>query len=363
MKKTLVALAALAATGAFAQSSVTIYGAVDASYNYASADLATGNQSKSFLGSSQLGSSKLGFKGVEDMGGGLQAVFKLEMGLNNDSGAGKGINTNNQATGATAAGALAFNRYSYVGLAGGFGEVHLGREYNYAFWYGQMVADPFGTNGPADSTQMALRLGTYEGKGLAGLNAGNMVSYITPNMGGILAGGQIFMGGNTSGSATVGSDDGNGYSVFANYTQGPIMASIATSVTRYATGDYQLSAGGASYDFGAAKVSYSYTHESVGSAVEQTNNSHQLGLAVPMGAATLKASYIASTRNAGNGDVGGDLIGLGVDYHLSKRTIAYVTYANVKNRDGGNSYSTGGVGTMAADGTSNNVAVGIYHMF
>src|SRR5665647_2486668 len=125
MKKTLVALAALAVVGAAsAQSSVTIYGAVDAAYNYASADLVTGNQSKSFLGSSQLGSSKLGFKGVEDMGGGLQAVFKLEMGLNNDSGAGKGINTNNQATGATAAGALAFNRYSYVGLAGGFGEVH-----------------------------------------------------------------------------------------------------------------------------------------------------------------------------------------------------------------------------------------------
>ena len=362
MKKTLVALAALAVVGAAsAQSSVTIYGAVDASYNYASADLATGNQSRSFLGSSQLGSSKLGFKGVEDMGGGLQAVFKLEMGLNNDSGAGKGINTNNQATGATAAGALAFNRYSYVGLAGGFGEVHLGREYNYAFWYGQMVADPFGTNGPADSTQMALRLGTYENKGLAGLNAGNMVSYITPNMGGILAGAQYFMGENTSGAAI--SNDGNGYSVFANYTQGPIMASIATSVTQYATGDYQLSAGGASYDFGAAKVSYSYTHESVGSAVEQTNNSHQLGLAVPMGAATFKASYIASTRNAGGADQGGTLAALGVDYHLSKRTLAYVTYANVKNSDGGNSYSTGGVGTLAADGSSNNVAFGIYHMF
>ena len=80
MKKTLVALAALAATGAFAQSTVSIWGAVDASYNYASADLAAGNQTKSFMGNSQLGSSKLGFSGLEDLGGGLKAKFWLEAG-------------------------------------------------------------------------------------------------------------------------------------------------------------------------------------------------------------------------------------------------------------------------------------------
>ncbi|MEI8326504.1 MAG: porin, partial [Betaproteobacteria bacterium] len=71
MKKTLIALAALAATGAFAQSSVTLYGAVDASFEHDAGNGLTLNR----MNNSNLGSSKLGFKGTEDLGGGLTAVF------------------------------------------------------------------------------------------------------------------------------------------------------------------------------------------------------------------------------------------------------------------------------------------------
>ncbi|MDO9203061.1 MAG: porin, partial [Hydrogenophaga sp.] len=112
MKKSLIALAVLAASGAaMAQSSVTLYGIADVVIHKdkgASAALASGGVS----------GSRLGFKGTEDLGGGLKANFVLEQGLQLDTGAiGDGT--------AKTAG-QAFSRQSYVGLSGGFGEVKLG---------------------------------------------------------------------------------------------------------------------------------------------------------------------------------------------------------------------------------------------
>lgn len=361
MKKTLVALAALAATGAFAQSTVTLYGAVDASYNYATSE----GVNKSFMGTSQLGSSKLGFMGTEDLGGGLKANFKLEGGLNNDSGAGKATNTNNQATGATALGGLTFQRYAYVGLSGGFGEVRLGRDYVSAFLQAQAAVDPFGTNGPADSTQMMLKLASY-----TATNASNMMEYTTPSLGGFSANVQYFMGENLSNavSGTTGtSSDGNGYSVQAGYANGPIFASIAQQVTKYAVaGDYTLRALAASYNFGMAKAVYTYAHEGVAGSYDQKNNSNLIGVVVPFGAANFKASYVRSTRSAvtaGFADESGSLFGLGVDYALSKRTTVYTTLARVTNDDGGASYSTGGIGSKLANNSSQNWAIGVKHNF
>ncbi len=352
MKKTLVALAALAVVGAAsAQSSVTLYGAVDASYSY----MSSGDVSVSKLTSSQLGSSKLGFKGEEDLGGGLKAVFKLEGGINNDSGVGKTGNTNNQASGSTGSPAgFLFNRYALVGLAGNFGEIHLGREYNWAFWYGQGAVDPFGTNGPADSTQMALILSKQ-----AAVNAANMITYISPSMSGFQVGAQAFMGENSSTAAN--SDDGGGYSLFANYGNGPIFVSGATSTTKYLAGDYTLSALSASYNFGVAKAVYTFTQEKVASATEVKNTTNLIGVIVPMGAANFKASYINAKNDAGGSDHTGELLGLGVDYALSKRTVAYVSYAHVTNGDGG-TYATG-ISDGSVNPTSSNVAIGIKHAF
>ncbi len=125
MKKTLVALAALAAsTAAFAQSapasSVTLYGVIDASFT---------NVNKSAVGSfsgvtgSNVASSLWGLRGSENLGGGLRAVFNLEADLDPTNGTfdatASGINS----------GAL-FRRASWVGLAGGFGEITFGRRLN-----------------------------------------------------------------------------------------------------------------------------------------------------------------------------------------------------------------------------------------
>ncbi|MBU0828125.1 MAG: porin, partial [Gammaproteobacteria bacterium] len=131
MKKSLIALAVLAASGAaMAQSSVTLFGIVDATYAYGSGSVAN----KSQLTNSGYNSSRLGFRGVEDLGGGMSASFWLEAGVNNDNGSGANTSTNNQGAAAAGGGGLTFNRRSTVSLNGGFGEVRLGRDYTPQFW-------------------------------------------------------------------------------------------------------------------------------------------------------------------------------------------------------------------------------------
>ena len=127
MKKSLIALAVLAASGAaMAQSSVTLFGVVDATYAYGSGS----TSNKSQLTTSGYNGSRLGFRGVEDLGGGMSASFWLEAGVNIDNGSGAATSTNNQgASGSTGGGGLTFNRRSTVSLNGGFGEVRLGRDY------------------------------------------------------------------------------------------------------------------------------------------------------------------------------------------------------------------------------------------
>ena len=406
MKKSLVALAALAVVGAAsAQSTVTIYGAIDASYNHAS----SGALSKTSMGSSQLGSSKLGFMGTEDLGGGLKANFKIEGGLNNDSGAGKATNTNNQAGGGVAgakdavtipacaalpcpaatvssasSGGFVFQRFSYVGLSGGFGEFRMGRDYVDTFLGAQAALDPFGTNGPADSTQLMLALGL--GGAASGLkavggavatvtNASNMFEYISPNMSGFNVVGQIWYGENTQGTATS-TKAGDGSSFGAHYANGPIAFNISTATTKAGVasatnGDYKLTAWSGAYDLGVAKLIVTSSKETVSNtaATQPYNKGFQLGAIVPMGAANFKVSYVTAKNNvdalaiaAGNTEGKATLLGLGVDYALSKRTTAYATYAHVSNKNGGSIYSTG-VSDGTANGGSTNYAFGVKHNF
>src|SRR5688572_8621132 len=120
MKKSLIALAVMAAAGAAsAQSSVTLFGIVDATFNHGRAD---GGSRVTQLTNSGYNSSRLGFRGTEDLGGGMSASFWLEAGISNDDGrAGGAIPAGNQ--GVTIAGnsGLNFNRRSTVSLAGGWG--------------------------------------------------------------------------------------------------------------------------------------------------------------------------------------------------------------------------------------------------
>jgi predicted porin len=220
----LAALAAVAATGAaFAQSSVTLFGVVDAAVTYTK----TGPAKKTALTTSALNSSRIGFKGEEDLGGGMKAGFHLEAGVNNDSGAGAATNTNNQAvTALTSAGTqgLTFNRRSTLSLMGGFGELRVGRDYTPLFW-NQTVYDPFGTNGVGASQANA---GANPATLLTGVRASNSIGYMSPSFSGFKVQLQTFLGENAS-NDVAGKKSGSGNGLRATYDQGPVSFALATA--------------------------------------------------------------------------------------------------------------------------------------
>ncbi len=391
MKKTLVALAALAVVGAAsAQSSVTLYGAVDAALAGTTVD---GGANRIGMINSGFGSSKLGFTGVEDLGGGLKANFKLEGGLANDWGGGKGGNTNNQNSGAAAAvgggQGLVFGRFAYVGLSGGWGEVRLGNDYISTFLI-QVSVDPMGTNGVADALNLLFRGGTVTGQTTVA-NARNMIGYTTPVIaGGLTANVQYWMGENAANGAGAGaSGSGDGFAISARYGNGPIFVGLGTQTTRgtasgvatapfgvlTTTGDFTSSSLAGSYDFGMAKVTYTYSRETVNDALatgtQLTNSTNHLGLVVPFGATTVKATYGRAVLNpgvAGVGDITGTLVAFGADYQLSKRTRLYGTWARVSNDTGvgvPNVFTTGGLGSLPVgqNGATASWQLGVFHSF
>jgi predicted porin len=280
MKKTLIALAALAAGAAFAQSSVTIYGKVDAGV------FKSIGSNTTELG--EASGSRVGFMGSEDLGGGLKANFKLETRLKPDTGA---------------ANANFWNGTSIVGVSGAFGSVDLGRTYSAAF-NTAAAADVFGWDGVAQNTT-ASRAGTS-----GALRFGNGVFYTSPNFSGFTAKVSYAL------KETTGAN--NGTSLNLAYANGPISASIGTE-KNIDGNKYQGVA--AAYDFGVAKAFVLLAKGEVG-AVD--NKSTVVGVTVPMGAATLKASY---ARMKSDDTTTISQLGLGARYALSKRTDLYTSYA------------------------------------
>lgn len=216
MKKSLTALAVLAATsgGAWAQSSVTLFGTVDATLKFGRGTVADRN----YMGSSGLTSSKLGFRGTEDLGGGMTAGFHLEAGVNNDDGTGAATDANNQALPTPSAPAgtqgLTFNRRSTVSLSGGFGELRLGRDYTPQFM-NHTVFDPFGTNGAATSFTLLGSAAVYGATGGSttgpAVRASNSIGYILPaGLGGFYGQLQYYLGENVSNAANKKSGTGAG---------------------------------------------------------------------------------------------------------------------------------------------------------
>ncbi|WP_291926624.1 porin [Limnohabitans sp.] len=426
-------MATLAATGVYAQSSVQIYGVVDARINSIKTN---DNGTLTRLDGSGAASSRLGFRGTEDLGGGLKAKFVLEMGMNNDTGAGQNTTANNTnmgqnlsaGSGSWKAGqavnastyrtqgstpsssglgglqGLTFGRQAFVGLEGGFGEVRLGRDYAPTFW-NLSVYDPFGTNGVGQSHNISLGtmhpVGAFiapPGSAAPGVRSSNAINYFTPTMNGFQANAMYgfseqrtnCLGVNTVGatdSAANGCDaqkgDGEYIGIRLMYNQGPLSLSVATGKTKYANkltaearaimvqgvginngpdqignvpfmGDYSAMNIGASYDFGVAKAMFQYgeqkraAYTNTGYAadglsivdtavVAQTLKHTGLGVAVPMGATTLKASYNWGSRNsttAGAADLKANQLAVGANYALSKRTQLYATYSTLTAKNG-----------------------------
>ncbi|QNK65112.1 porin [Variovorax sp. PAMC26660] len=382
MKKSLVALAALAVAGvASAQSSVTLFGVVDASIsNYSTKSTwqpatpfaiqpfavpAGRKQSQTSLANSGYNSSRLGFRGTEDLGGGLAASFWLESGISNDDGA-KGINN--------------FNRRSTVSLSGGFGEVRLGRDYTPTFW-NDTVFDPFGTNGVGTNliSNVNTRLASSAGPGSAVaasdnyVRTGNSIGYfLPPNLGGFYGQFQYALHENVKLSDTTSSPSSKGRYVGGRfgYANGPLdvaasygQSTAADSASLTASQNRKINTFnlGASYDFGPVKLFGEY------SAVKDKNqlgtpvallglpylatttqsdkyNGYLLGVTVPVGAGLIRASYSSvkykngapqtfNFFNTNNGNARGNQLAIGYVHNLSKRTALYATLSriNLKN--------------------------------
>jgi predicted porin len=352
MKKSLIALAVLAAAGsASAQSSVTLFGIVDATLAWGKGS--TGDRFS--LTNSGYNSSRLGFRGTEDLGGGMSASFWLEAGLTNDDGRGAATNISNQAAGGALAGmngsqGLTFNRRSTVSLAGNWGELRLGRDYTPQFW-NLTVFDPFGTNG-VGTTQTLNSIIT----GVTAVRASNTVGYFLPgNLGGFYGQVQHYRGENNSGAVTSG--DGTGTGVRLGYAAGPLNVAIALSRTDYAAGDVRQSNIGAQYDFGVGKVMAHVSRDQNGAL---DGRGWLLGGLFPVGAGEIRAAY-SRYRTDAAGSPQSRKLALGYVHNLSKRTALYTTYARVKNSGGAASALNGSV--TSVNGSSSGYDFGIRHAF
>lgn len=347
MKKSLIALAVLAASGAaMAQSSVTLFGIVDAGYAVGKGSLSNKTQ----LRNSGYNSSRLGFRGVEDLGKGMKASFHLEAGVNNDDGSGAGTSNNNQAAPSTDPvinarnQGLTFNRRSTVSLEGSMGELRLGRDYTPQFW-SETAFDPFGTNGVG--TNIAFNKG-----GTTGVRASNSIGYLSPSVGGVKLWVQTYMGENASTAAKVG--DGNGYRI--SFDQGKFSAAIAGSSTTTGAGvKNDTSNMAASYDLGVAKVMAMSNTTKITAAADIKGS--VIGALVPMAGGTFRIAS-SQTEQAGKKS---SLMAVGFVNPLSKRTDLYATYARVSNSGGAAAVLNGA--TTAANASSTGYEFGVKHAF
>lgn len=329
MKKSLIALAVLAASGAaLAQSSVTVYGRLDASVGSAKVGNVTagvGPASNTQMFTNNITSSRLGFRGVEDLGGGLKAIFGIETGFAVDAPA------------ATTLG----DRAAFVGLSGGFGTVKLGR-HDTSF---DDIRDLSVSANMFDSTHLASTesivgagangaVAAFQGVGqLAdyGDRASNQIRYESPSFSGFSAG------------VSYGFDE----------APAPTKRDITAFNLRYKAGDLDVGYGyqensnevaaanleyntiGAAYNFGSFRLSGGWNQ--VKNKSSRKSNTYSIGAVVPVGALDFSLGYSTAKAKQGSATFEkGDAFSAGVFYNMSKRTRLYgaLTTGDIENAAG-----------------------------
>lgn len=374
MKKTLIALAALAATSAFAQSTVTLYGNVDIAYGdhkTTSRDGTVFTKSAGVMDGSWAG-SRLGFRGEEDLGGGLKAEFTLEQGINPT-----GANGFNQRVGTFAhqladATGTAYtannNRQSFLGLSGGFGSIRVG--YQYTNSYDNVAFQGYSLS--------EFQGGNYQNQTHANGTRANAITYTSPSMSGLTVKAQFGQGAGRmtaegNAAANIGAATGtltknnNQYtSLMAAYGAGALKVSAD-----YSKADLETSAAataqtgptayniGASYNLGFATVSATMGNLKDGLVSgESTTKAQQFSVKVPFGATDLLLSTGSAKKTtagvaANVTDSSGTMIG--VSHALSKRTNIYAFTGSEKNK--------AVVAVNGAGYKDSKTAVGVRHAF
>ena len=321
MKKLPLAFAVLAAFSgvAAAQTNVTIYGLIDGGIEHQTGG-ANGAVTK--LTSGVQNASRIGFKGTEDLGGGMSALFTLENGFALDTGA------------ALQNGAL-FGRQAFVGLKGGFGAVTMGRQYTPIFTSLCGAIDPFACGLAGNAANLMSQGGVPTVFGATsgnGPRTTNSVKYASPVLSNVQA--EVTYGfgetaGNNSAARTVGAQLG--------YGAGPLVLRLAYNNVNDATAanSAKVTLLGAKYDFGMAAVHAAYAINKGAVAggpniVQADTRDTLIGVSVPFGASTFLASYIQKKdKTAAANDA--KQFALGYTYALSKRTNLYTSYAHISN--------------------------------
>jgi len=364
MKKSLLALAVLGAFAgvASAQSSVTLYGTVDLNARYVKAD---GQDRRLTLSQDGINSSQLGFRGVEDLGGGLKAGFNLLAGVNADTGT-----TNSKF----------FNRRSTVSLFSNLGEVRLGRDYTPTFW-NLTIFDAFGTNGLGSSLNVR--------NGYGGTRQDNTIGYFLPgNLGGFY--GQAMAGaseGGTSGDRPARYIGGR-----VGFAAGPFDVAGAYSEAKMRTSFVVNPAGGApivvlagdtqktwnvggSWDFGFMKIMGLYDEEKISDFKEQMAS---ISGVIPFGQAEIHVGYDRAeakgftpflvpctglTCATASGTQTIEQFKVTLQYNISKRTAMYTTGSWLKNKDDTRVTLPTAAGLTDVGGDSKGWEIGLRHFF
>jgi predicted porin len=351
------------ATSAQAQSNVTIYGIVDAGVVNETGGK-NGNVTK--IGSGIASASRFGFRGNEDLGNGLNAVFTLEGAVKVDTGVG---------------GSGIFDRQAFVGLKDAtMGTLTLGRQYTPLYLALSQVADPFGAGYSGSAKNLFPSTNTTR--------TSNTVVYASPSFSGF-SGSLAYSLGEQAGDNAAGRQIGAGLA----YSNGPLNARLAyntlnsdittgaatTTAPARSVGIARNTLFAVNYDFIVAKAFFAYgknegfasslypndtayTAAKVSPSLDNTNI--LIGATVPVGpAGTIMASYIRKDDKTFNQDA--DQFAIGYSHALSKRTNAYATIAKITNKTGKNgikgSYTVGD-NTDAGSG-DRAISIGVRHSF
>jgi len=307
------AVAVLSALSAVvqAQSSVTVFGILDLGVR----QVKNGDQSVSSVSNGGLSTSRIGFRGVEDLGDGLSASFWLESGIRADTG------TNVDTT-------RFFDRRSTVSLLGSLGELRVGRDKVPTYTLVEEFS-AFGVSGVGSVDKFFSTLGTAVD---TNKRADNMVQYFLPSKSsGFYGGLAAAPGEGTAGKKYFGARAG-----YAAHAADVTLAYGQTTVNPTASGDdkFEFVAAGAAYDFQVVKVLGSYTEQKFANLKLDVAN---IGVLIPLGGGTVRVNYVhADSKGPSIDQNDADQFAIGYVYDLSKRTALYGTYSRVNNKGNAN---------------------------